>query len=251
MNASIANALRPVDALNVRVLVDNVTDSLSTVPQGVMHEWGYLKATGNLVLSGEALCCAAFGLSLVITARLGNAHHVLLFDAGPEAYAISRNGDRLKIDFANVGAIVLSHGHWDHAGGLGRSTRSLPRMAASQCPATSIRACFGAERSDSPTEATFRSSTFRASRHSVAPELPSSIRQSLVCCWRICFTSVERSRASHPTSADCSVTCSARETTALGNRILGLWMSATWLRTSRTRESSCLLHARMPASSTS
>jgi 7,8-dihydropterin-6-yl-methyl-4-(beta-D-ribofuranosyl)aminobenzene 5'-phosphate synthase len=118
MTAAIANALRPVDALNVRVLVDNVTDSLSTVPQGVTHEWGHLKANGNLVLSGEALCCAAFGLSLVITARLGNAHHVLLFDAGPEAYAISRNGDRLKIAFANVGAIVLSHGHWDHAGGL-------------------------------------------------------------------------------------------------------------------------------------
>jgi 7,8-dihydropterin-6-yl-methyl-4-(beta-D-ribofuranosyl)aminobenzene 5'-phosphate synthase len=118
MTAAIANALRSVDALNVHVLVDNVTDSLSTVPQGVMHEWGHLRASGNLVLSGEALCCAAFGLSLVITASLGNARQVLLFDAGPEAYAIDRNGDRLKIAFANVGAIVLSHGHWDHAGGL-------------------------------------------------------------------------------------------------------------------------------------
>ena len=138
MTAAIANALRPVDALNVRVLVDNVTDSLSTVPQGVTHEWGHLKANGNLVLSGEALCCAAFGLSLVITARLGNAHHVLLFDAGPEAYAISRNGDRLKIAFANfptvTGTMLVVSSR--------RSTRSLPRMAASQCPATSTRACF-------------------------------------------------------------------------------------------------------------
>src|SRR4029450_1701177 len=125
MTAAIANALRPVDALNVRVLVDNVTDSLSTVPHGVMHEWGHLKANGNLVLSGEALCCAAFGVFLVITARLGNAHHVLLFDAGPEAYAISRNGDRLKIAFANVGAIVLSHGHWDPAGGLGETIKKI------------------------------------------------------------------------------------------------------------------------------
>jgi 7,8-dihydropterin-6-yl-methyl-4-(beta-D-ribofuranosyl)aminobenzene 5'-phosphate synthase len=49
---------------------------------------------------------------------LGNARHILLFDAGPEAYAIGRNGDRLKIVFADVGAVVLSHGHWDHAGGL-------------------------------------------------------------------------------------------------------------------------------------
>jgi 7,8-dihydropterin-6-yl-methyl-4-(beta-D-ribofuranosyl)aminobenzene 5'-phosphate synthase len=119
----------------VRVLVDNVTDSLSTVPQGVMHEWGHLNANGNLVLSGEALCCAAFGLSLVMTARLGNAHHVLLFDAGPEAYAVSRNGDRLKIAFADIGAIVLSHGDWDHAGGLVEAINAAPAGAPfPRCP---------------------------------------------------------------------------------------------------------------------
>lgn len=110
--------MRSVDALDVHVLVDNVTDSLSTVPQGVTHEWGHLRSSGNLVLSGEALCCAAFGLSLVINARVGDTHHVLLFDAGPEAYAIVRNGERLKIAFESVREIVLSHGHWDHAGGL-------------------------------------------------------------------------------------------------------------------------------------
>jgi 7,8-dihydropterin-6-yl-methyl-4-(beta-D-ribofuranosyl)aminobenzene 5'-phosphate synthase len=118
MDTSFADGLRQVDALDVQVLVDNVTDSLSTVPQGVIHEWGHLRESGDFVLSGEALCCAAFGLSLVITARVGSERRVLLFDAGPEAYAFARNGERLKIAFGNVGAIVLSHGHWDHAGGL-------------------------------------------------------------------------------------------------------------------------------------
>jgi metal-dependent hydrolase (beta-lactamase superfamily II) len=55
--------LHAVDALDVHVLVDNVTDSLSTVPTGVTQEWGCLNAGGDLVMSGEALCCAAFGLS--------------------------------------------------------------------------------------------------------------------------------------------------------------------------------------------
>ncbi len=125
MVATFAHGLRQVDALDVQVLVDNVTDSLSTVPQGVVHEWGHLRESGDLVLSGEALCCAAFGLSLVITARVGSASHILLFDAGPEAYAIARNGERLKIAFGNVGAIVLSHGHWDHAGGLLEAVRKV------------------------------------------------------------------------------------------------------------------------------
>ena len=109
----------------MHVLVDNVTDSLSTVPQGVTHEWAHLRQSGDIVLSGEALCCAVFGLSLVITARVGGTSHVLLFDAGPEAYAIARNGERLKIAFGSVGAIVLSHGHWDHAGGLLEAVRQI------------------------------------------------------------------------------------------------------------------------------
>jgi 7,8-dihydropterin-6-yl-methyl-4-(beta-D-ribofuranosyl)aminobenzene 5'-phosphate synthase len=125
MSAAVAANLQEVDALEVQVLVDNVTDSLSSVPQDVTHEWGHLREGGELVLSGEALCCAAFGLSLVITARVGSTRRVLLFDAGPAAYAIARNGERLRIRFADVGAVVLSHGHWDHAGGLLEALRQV------------------------------------------------------------------------------------------------------------------------------
>ena len=41
-----------------------------------------------------------------------------LFDSGPEGYAVERNGTRLGIDFGRIEAVVLSHGHWDHAGQL-------------------------------------------------------------------------------------------------------------------------------------
>src|SRR5204863_6764881 len=33
-------------------------------------------------------------------------------------FAVQYNGTRLGIDFAGIDAVVLSHGHWDHAGGL-------------------------------------------------------------------------------------------------------------------------------------
>ena len=122
---TVVESLREVDTLEVQVLVDNVTDSLSSVPHGVIHEWSHLKKSGDLVLSGEALCCAAFGLSLMITARVGNESRVMLFDAGPEAYVFARNGERLKIAFGSVVAIVLSHGHWDHAGGLLEAVRMV------------------------------------------------------------------------------------------------------------------------------
>jgi hypothetical protein len=44
---------RPVDRVEVHVLVDNVTDSLSTVPSFVENEWGYLWRNGMKKLSGR------------------------------------------------------------------------------------------------------------------------------------------------------------------------------------------------------
>ncbi len=70
------------------------------------------------VLSGKATCCAHHGLSLLITAYNGSDKRTLLFDAGPEGQTFLRNAKILGVDLAEVDAVVLSHGHWDHAGGL-------------------------------------------------------------------------------------------------------------------------------------
>jgi 7,8-dihydropterin-6-yl-methyl-4-(beta-D-ribofuranosyl)aminobenzene 5'-phosphate synthase len=123
MSAIVARNLKPVDALEVSVLVDNVVDPLSTLPRGVTGENAVLRAKGLTVTSGHARCCANHGLSLVITARVGSDIRILLFDAGPEAYTIARNGDRLRTPFSEVGAIFLSHGHWDHGGGIPEALR--------------------------------------------------------------------------------------------------------------------------------
>jgi len=108
-----------VDSLDVLVLVDNATDSLSTNPKNVIPEWAGLLSGGRLrMVSGKNICCAHHGLSLLITAHLGGERRTLLFDAGPEAATFLRNTKILGVDFGAVEAVVLSHGHWDHAGGL-------------------------------------------------------------------------------------------------------------------------------------
>lgn len=111
-------ALETLDTAETYVLVDNVSDLLSTVPGSVTPEIPNLLKAGAKELSGECLCCAHWGLSLIITARVGEREHTLLFDSGPEGYAVERNGSRLGIDFGRIEAVVLSHGHWDHAGGM-------------------------------------------------------------------------------------------------------------------------------------
>jgi 7,8-dihydropterin-6-yl-methyl-4-(beta-D-ribofuranosyl)aminobenzene 5'-phosphate synthase len=111
---------RTADRVEVLVLVDNVTDSLSSTPAFVTREWAALRRKGMRVVAGGALCCANHGLSLVITARDAEtgARRTVLFDGGPVDYAVERNGARLGVDFGTVEAVMLSHGHWDHAGGI-------------------------------------------------------------------------------------------------------------------------------------
>jgi 7,8-dihydropterin-6-yl-methyl-4-(beta-D-ribofuranosyl)aminobenzene 5'-phosphate synthase len=125
----------PVDRLEVLVLVDNATDSLSTNPTNVIPEWSGLLTGGRLrMISGQNICCAHHGLSLLISAQLGSEKRTLLFDAGPEAATFLRNANILGVDFATVEAVVLSHGHWDHAGGLlaavGAIAKARPKEGA-------------------------------------------------------------------------------------------------------------------------
>ena len=113
------NDLSMVDSLEILVIVDNVTDSLSTNPAGVEPEWRGLLARGRIkMLSGAGICCAHHGLSLLISARIGNHTETLLFDTGAEGPTFMRNAGILGVDFGSISDVVLSHGHWDHAGGL-------------------------------------------------------------------------------------------------------------------------------------
>jgi 7,8-dihydropterin-6-yl-methyl-4-(beta-D-ribofuranosyl)aminobenzene 5'-phosphate synthase len=111
-------SLIEADRIEVQVLVDNVTDTLSTAPSFVTREWPALMRAGMRRIAGAGLCCANHGLSLVVRAYFGDCTRTVLFDAGPVDYAVEHNGKRLGIDFGTIEAVVLSHGHWDHAGGL-------------------------------------------------------------------------------------------------------------------------------------
>ena len=117
-----------VDSLEVLVLVDNTTDSLSSNPRDVLPEWSVLFTGGKLhILSGQNICCAHHGLSLLIAAQVGGRTRTLLFDAGPAAATFERNAAMLGVDFSSIEAVVLSHGHWDHAGGLVAAVESIAR----------------------------------------------------------------------------------------------------------------------------
>jgi 7,8-dihydropterin-6-yl-methyl-4-(beta-D-ribofuranosyl)aminobenzene 5'-phosphate synthase len=119
--------LEPVDSVEIHVLVDNVTDSLSTVPKFVETEFGGLtrRRGASWILAGSCLCCAAHGLACLITVRKGAEKRALLFDSGPEDRTFEQNVSRLGIDLGRVDAMVLSHGHWDHGGAMLRALQLI------------------------------------------------------------------------------------------------------------------------------
>lgn len=117
--------LAEADRVEVLVLVDNVTDSLSKAPAYVENEFPRLWKRGLRRLSGHCLCCGAHGLSCAVTAWRGDAARTLLFDTGPDAAVFERNVERLGFDMALVGGIVLSHGHWDHCGAMLRALEMI------------------------------------------------------------------------------------------------------------------------------
>lgn len=63
--------------------------------------------------------CAEHGLSLWIEAD----DRVVLFDTGPGP-ALEENLNALRLDPQRVDAVVLSHGHFDHTGGLAKILRA-------------------------------------------------------------------------------------------------------------------------------
>lgn len=118
--------LHPVDQCDVTVLVDNVTDLLSSVPHNVTTHAHNLVKTGKVKeLSGTCACCAHWGLSLSVRVKREDTSHELLFDSGPEGATVERNGDRLGIDFSSIEEVMLSHGHWDHVGGMIHALRVI------------------------------------------------------------------------------------------------------------------------------
>ena len=118
-----------LDELEILVVVDNETDTLSSVDEGVpqIPEVVHLAARipPSRTYEGhecktvfDQLCCACHGLSILITGRRGEQQHSMLFDVGPYPDLWLDNARRLGVDLSTIECIFLSHWHFDHSGGF-------------------------------------------------------------------------------------------------------------------------------------
>ena len=113
--------LQPVESLDVTIVVDNAIDILlpsdeRTKRPALAWDW-----------SEKQQLIAEHGYSVLLTLHRNGEDRSILYDAGLSQETATHNLDVLGLDLKNVEAIVLSHGHADHHGGLEGLLRRIGR----------------------------------------------------------------------------------------------------------------------------
>ena len=100
------------DRLEATVLVDSYTDLLLRQSTDVVV---------RPILFPPEVPLAEHGLSCLLKVHAHSLEHVVLLDAGVSSVCLGHNADLLKVGLSRTESVVLSHGHYDHFGGLRRS----------------------------------------------------------------------------------------------------------------------------------
>ncbi|HKF35545.1 MAG TPA: MBL fold metallo-hydrolase [Ktedonobacteraceae bacterium] len=104
--------LLPVDSADVTILVDNSLDVLLPSDE-VVH-----RATLHYNWSEREQLVAEHGYSLLLTVQREGRSESVLYDAGLGHSTVLHNMDVLEVRANDLRAVILSHGHADHHGGL-------------------------------------------------------------------------------------------------------------------------------------
>jgi 7,8-dihydropterin-6-yl-methyl-4-(beta-D-ribofuranosyl)aminobenzene 5'-phosphate synthase len=130
LKAAKASNLRitETDRIEIISLVDNSIDFLSTVNNKHVQsfmQWTRDRYGGEWTSKHAQLPFAEHGFSMLIRIFNQDKSESILFDTGGSPEAIIENAKRMGMSLSEVGCIVLSHGHYDHFGGLLSSVKAV------------------------------------------------------------------------------------------------------------------------------
>jgi 7,8-dihydropterin-6-yl-methyl-4-(beta-D-ribofuranosyl)aminobenzene 5'-phosphate synthase len=117
---AVAEFLKPgtvptVDSLSVKVLTDSSYDT----PRPGSNKWVKIKRTSFISSTDfRKALHNEWGLALALESRRGGDTRNLMLDYGYTPTALLNNMEIMGVEAAKQQALILSHGHFDHFGGL-------------------------------------------------------------------------------------------------------------------------------------
>jgi len=118
----VATQLQEVDKVEILTLQDNFIDIAAHDGTAIVQRPASEDASGNRVS-----ILAEHGFSAVVSLTAAGRTRKALFDFGFSEHGALQNARALNVDLAGIEAMVLSHGHMDHHGGLPAFLESLSR----------------------------------------------------------------------------------------------------------------------------
>jgi len=121
MKPSQTATLKEVDSVEIVSMIDNSIDLLSSIEKkGVQQVREWVKERRGEEWFNEHFCppMAEHGFSMLVRVFFDKKMHEILFDTGGSSEGTVTNARRMGINLSDIGSIVLSHGHYDHFGGL-------------------------------------------------------------------------------------------------------------------------------------
>ncbi len=104
-----------IDSLTIRV----ITDSSYDTPRPGNSKWVKIKRSGLVSPTDyRKTLHNEWGLSLALESRIGSDTRNLLLDFGYTQNALLNNMEIIGVDGARMQGLIMSHGHFDHFGGL-------------------------------------------------------------------------------------------------------------------------------------
>jgi 7,8-dihydropterin-6-yl-methyl-4-(beta-D-ribofuranosyl)aminobenzene 5'-phosphate synthase len=113
--------LKTASKLEIISIVDNAVDFLSSNTRKEVQTFQHSTHWHR------GLPHAENGFSMLIKVHSGEETCSILFDAGTSSNGVAINAELMDIDLSEVSYVVLSHGHYDHFGGLPIAVKAINR----------------------------------------------------------------------------------------------------------------------------